>query len=140
MWILYIVLLILLLFWDWWKKFASMPCKNFPPGPIGLPILGYLPIATEKNLLAALDKIHDEYGGVISVNMGPSKRVVFIGEYHSLKEAFKDDKGNGRHADMMWFNGTFRYGNGYDARGLLFSLVRTLGQAYMEKFMYIGII
>ena len=40
-----------------------------------------------------------------------------------LKEAFKDEKGNGRHPDMMWFNETFRYGNGYDARGLLFSSV-----------------
>ena len=39
------------------------------------------------------------------------------------KEAFKDEKGNGRHPDMMWFNETFRYGNGDDARGLLFSSV-----------------
>ena len=65
--------------------------------------IGYLPIATEENLLVALDKIHDKFGGVVSVNMGPSKPAVIIGEYHSLKEALKDDKGNGRHPDMMWF-------------------------------------
>ena len=126
MWFIYIVILILLLFWHWWKNFATAPCKNFPPGPMGLPIIGYLPIVTEENLLAALDKIHDKFGSVISVNMGPSKPVVVIGEYHSLKEAFKDDKGNGRHPDMMWFNEHFRYGNGKDARGLLFSLVSRL--------------
>ena len=49
--ILYVILFVLLLFWYWWKNFASAPCKNFPPGPIGLPILGYLPIVTEDNLL-----------------------------------------------------------------------------------------
>ena len=123
MWFMYVVILILLLFWHWWKNFASAPCKNFPPGPMGLPIIGYLPIVTEENLLAALDKIHDKFGGVISVNMGPSKPAVVIGEYHSLKEALKDDKGNGRHPDIMWMNETFRYGNGNDARGVLFSMV-----------------
>ena len=126
MWIFFIVLLTLLLFWYWWKNFASAPCKHFPPGPLGLPILGYLPIVTAKNLVEGLDKVHDKFGDVISVNMGPSKRIVVIGEYHSLKEAFKDDKGNGRHPDMMWFNETFRYGNGHDARGLLFSSVSDL--------------
>ena len=85
--------------------------------------IGYLPIATEENLLVALDKIHDKFGGVVSVNMGPSKPAVIIGEYHSLKEALKDDKGNGRHPDIMWMNETFRYGNGNDARGVLFSMV-----------------
>ena len=49
--ILYVILFVLLLFWYWWKNFASAPCKNFPPGPIGLPLLGYLPIVTEDNVL-----------------------------------------------------------------------------------------
>ena len=55
--------------------------------------------------------------------MGPSKKSVVIGDYQSLKEAFKDDKGNGRPLDFMWLNEEFRHGDGTDSRGLLFSVV-----------------
>ena len=73
--------------------------------------------------MKALDKIHDIYGGVVSVNMGPSKKIVVIGDYQLLKEAFKDDKGNGRPLDFMWLNEEFRHGDGTDSRGILFSVV-----------------
>ena len=76
--------------------------------------------------LKALDKIHDNYGGVVSVNMGPSKKSVVIGDYHSLKEAFKDDKGNGRPLDFGWLNEEFRHGDGTDSRGILFSVVSNI--------------
>ena len=85
--------------------------------------LGYLPIATEKNILVALDKVHDNYGKIVSLNLGPSKRSVVIGDYQLLKEAFKDDKLNSRPLDLMWANQYFRFGNGKDSRGLLFSVV-----------------
>ena len=55
--------------------------------------------------------------------MGPSKKSVVIGDYQSLKEAFKDDKGNGRPLDFMWLNEEFRHGDGTDSRGILFSVV-----------------
>ena len=90
---------------------------------MGLPLVGYLPIVTGDNILAALDDIHDKYGEVISVNMGPSPRLVVIGDLQALKEAFKDDRGNGRPPEQMWFNEEFRFGNGQDSRGLLFSVV-----------------
>ena len=121
--ILYLCILLILAILYWWKNFAKLPCAKFPPGPMGLPLVGYLPIVTGDNILAALDDIHDKYGEVISVNMGPSPRLVVIGDLQALKEAFKDDRGNGRPPEQMWFNEEFRFGNGQDSRGLLFSVV-----------------
>ena len=93
---------------------------------MGLPIIGYLPVVTEKNILVALDKIHDTYGKVISVNLGPSKRIVVLGDYNILKEAFKDDKLNSRPYELMWGNQYFRYGDGTDSRGLIFTVVNCI--------------
>ena len=123
MWI-YIVLILILVLFYWWKNVASAPCDNFPPGPMGLPIIGYLPVATDRNILVALDKIHDVYGKIVSVNLGPSKRIVVIGDYDILKEAFKDDKLNSRPLELMWANQYFRFGNGKDSRGLIFTVVK----------------
>ena len=124
MWIYIVLVLILIIIFYWWKNVASAPCDNFPPGPMGLPVIGYLPVVTEKNILVALDKIHDDYGKIVSVNLGPSKRIVVIGDYDILKEAFKDDKLNSRPLELMWANEYFRFGNGKDSRGLIFTVVK----------------
>ena len=87
---------------------------------MGLPFVGGVNLVTNKNILTALDKIHDEYGGVVSVNVGPSPdKIVFIGDYRMLKEAFKDDKATGRFPGV-WSQ--FRHGNVHqDCRGVLYS-------------------
>ena len=48
---------------------------------------------------------------------------MIIGDYHILKEVFKDDKSTDRPPSLMWFNQEFRSGNGHDSRGLIFSVV-----------------
>ena len=124
MWILYVFSLLCLLLLYWWKNYAKKPHPKFPDGPLGLPILGYVPIFQAKNILVGLDKLHDKFGNVMSLNLGPSPRIVIIGDYLILKEVFKDDKSTDRPPNfMMWFNQEFRSGNGHDSRGLLFSLV-----------------
>merc|ERR1712004_529087 len=54
---------------------------------------------------------------------------VVIGDYDILKEAFKDDKLNSRPLELMWGNEYFRFGNGKDSRGLLFSV----GEEWTEQ-------
>ena len=65
------------------------------------------------------------YGKVFSVNLGPSERMVVIADYEVLKEAFNNHVLASRPQMVLWFNEYFRYGNGYDSRGLLFSVAST---------------
>jgi len=127
MWVYYLAVLLLTFYYWWWKKSIRLPSANFPNGPIGLPIFGYLSILTEKNILVALDKAHDKYGEVMSVNIGPGPRTVVIGDYQVLKEVFKDDKATPRPDSQNWFHKEFRFGDELSgARGILFSKVRLI--------------
>lgn len=105
----------------WYKHYVLLPRPDFPPGPWGLPLIGHLPILKAENIFVGLDAVHDKYGDVMGAHLGPGQRAVFIGDYAALKQAFKDDKPAARPPSMMWFNKEFRYGDGTDARGLLFS-------------------
>ena len=70
MWYIYLAIIVALLLIYWWKHFARKPHPKFPPGPVGLPILGYVPIFQAKNIIEGLDTLHDKYGDVISLNLG----------------------------------------------------------------------
>ena len=48
MFIFYISVTLCLCLLYWWKHYASKPHHNFPDGPIGIPILGYVPILQAK--------------------------------------------------------------------------------------------
>jgi len=122
MWYIYLAIIVALLLIYWWKHFARKPHPKFPPGPVGLPILGYVPIFQAKNIIEGLDTLHDKYGDVISLNLGPSPRIVILGEYETLKEVFRHDKSTERPPSTQWPNKEFRSGNGHDSRGLIFSV------------------
>ena len=68
------------------------------------------------------DVIFSRYGKVFSVNLGPSERMVVIADYEVLKEAFNSHVLTSRPQMVLWFNEYFRFGNGYDSRGLIFSV------------------
>ena len=55
-------------------------------GPIGFPLLGHLETMRQKDFVVAFKKLHDKYGKVCSVNLGPGNRKVIIGDFHVLKE------------------------------------------------------
>ncbi len=78
------VILILLTLWSWWRNIARIP-ERFPPGPYGLPLLGYWRIFQSENILSGLGLLHRSYGSVLSLNIGPGKRTIVIGDFETLK-------------------------------------------------------
>lgn len=79
-----VTILIVLWLLHWWKNVAKVN-EAFPPGPIGLPLLGYVPIFAADNFLSGIEGLHDAFGSVFSLNIGPSPRTVVIGDYETLK-------------------------------------------------------
>ena len=75
-------------------------------------------------------RLHHEYGKVFSVNLGPNRRCVVVSDVAVLKELFQGtDALTARPPNMQWINKYFRFGNGHDSRGLLFSQ----GQEWAEQ-------
>ncbi|KFM67323.1 Cytochrome P450 2J2, partial [Stegodyphus mimosarum] len=68
--------------------------RNFPPGPIGLPVVGYLPFLT-KNAHLKLTDLGKKYGEVFSLQLG-SKPVVVLNSANVIREAFSKSEFLGR--------------------------------------------
>ena len=58
--------------------------RNFPPGPSGIPLLGYAPFFG-KNAAEDIRKLKYKYGPVMSMQMGTEQWVV-LNDFHSLNE------------------------------------------------------
>nr|XP_039268842.1 cytochrome P450 2U1-like [Styela clava] len=87
----FIGLSVLILFYYFLKR-----PKNFPPGPHGLPLVGYIPFL-EKNMAEGLRKLKDKYGSVMAVQFGRDDCVV-LNSYDSINEALvkQGEKFSGR--------------------------------------------
>ncbi|GIY18586.1 cytochrome P450 18a1 [Caerostris darwini] len=72
----------------------SKSSKKQPPGPTGLPIVGYLPFMTMKPF-KKLTELSETYGPVYSVRLG-SMNILIITDYELMKEAFAKDAFMGR--------------------------------------------
>nr|QST15072.1 CYP370C3 protein [Diaphanosoma celebensis] len=68
--------------------------SNFPPGPVGLPVVGYLPFL-EKDVHKHMTKLSDQYGDVYGLTFG-SYRVVVLNSLTTIRDAFKEDAFSGR--------------------------------------------
>ncbi|KFM68124.1 Cytochrome P450 2C23, partial [Stegodyphus mimosarum] len=64
-----------------WKKRSN---DSWPPGPVGVPIVGYLPFLG-KEPHKSLWKLKEKYGDIIGLYMG-TKYTVVLNEYSVVKE------------------------------------------------------
>ncbi|XP_006812434.2 cytochrome P450 2U1-like, partial [Saccoglossus kowalevskii] len=87
-----LILLILMLLITWVTiRHYKAPCKNFPPGPWGLPLLGSSAYFS-KHIYKTMWELSKKYGSVYSVKMGPDCRVIVVGS-DAIKECLVK-KGN----------------------------------------------
>ncbi|XP_076332175.1 cytochrome P450 2U1-like isoform X2 [Tachypleus tridentatus] len=73
--------------------------RNFPSGPIGLPIVGYLPFLGKKVFLDFLE-LRKKYGSVFSLRLG-SQNVVVLCDFLAVKEAMNKDAFLDRPPDLQ---------------------------------------
>lgn len=68
--------------------------RDLPPGPMGLPILGYIPFLPDT-YGDTLTTLFNKYGEVLSLRLG-SIDVVFLADYELIKQSFLKDAFNNR--------------------------------------------
>ncbi|GFQ73967.1 cytochrome P450 2J2 [Trichonephila clavata] len=71
--------------------------SNFPPGPIGLPIVGYLPFLSQNTHLDFIE-LGKKYGDIFSVRLG-SQKVVILHGAEIIREALTKPELLGRHPE-----------------------------------------
>lgn len=81
----------------WWN------CRHLPPGPWGLPLLGYLPWLDPKHAYLTLTELSKKYGKIYSIQMGNIFTVV-ISDPVIIRKAFNNDSLSGR-ADLCLAHG-----------------------------------
>ena len=79
---------------------------RLPPGPWGVPLLGYLPhmaLAAKRRKMEAHDvftELAKTYGNIFSMTLG-NKTVVVLNDFETIKEAFQHHDLNDRPANTL---------------------------------------
>jgi len=63
---------------------ASGRPRGFPPGPFGLPLVGYLPFLDVRNVGRSFKRLAAKHGEIFSVILG-KKAVVVLNSFDSIK-------------------------------------------------------
>ncbi|XP_075969403.1 cytochrome P450 enzyme phantom [Anticarsia gemmatalis] len=103
-----------------------------PPGPWGLPILGYLPFIDRHQPHLTLTKLSKDYGPIYGIDMG-SVYTVVLSDHKLIREAFSRDSFSGR-APLFLTHGIMQ-GNGIIcAEGGLWKDQRKLVTTWLKSF------
>lgn len=91
----FIFIYILTLVLGYWifKKFKDL--QGVPPGPWGMPVLGYLPFINAKYPHITMTELSKKYGPIYSIQMGCIFTVV-LSDYKLVREAFAKECFSGR--------------------------------------------
>ncbi|KAL7111502.1 hypothetical protein ACP275_05G092700 [Erythranthe tilingii] len=89
---------ILLMSIFWHIKFLQGKAPPLPPGPRGLPILGYLPFLIGKNLVNEFTFLGHKYGPIFKLDLG-NKLCVVISSPSFVKEVVREKDGVFSHRD-----------------------------------------
>lgn len=73
---------------SWWRT------RRLPPGPRGVPILGYLPFFSGDAHVHYLE-LARKYGAAFSIKLG-NQYVVVLSDYKMIREAFRKEEFTGR--------------------------------------------
>ena len=86
------VLVLLALLWLLQRRASQ---SSLPPGPLGVPLLGYLPWLDPVQPYKTLTQLVTSYGPVFSVRLG-SVPCLVLAEISVIKEVFSRDEVSGR--------------------------------------------
>jgi cytochrome P450 len=90
------------------KNFGKFLSPRLPPGPVGLPILGYLPFMDVNDFGGSFTKLSKKFGAVFSMKMGTETAIV-VNSYETIKTVLSNPVFNARPNTFM-FN-AFNNGN-----------------------------
>ena len=100
---LYLALFVTVLAFFVYINRVTLRDRKLPPGPVGLPVLGYLPFLDVFHLGASFKKVGEKFGDVFSLKVGTELAVV-LNSYEAIKKAFASDDLTARPNTFM-----FRY-------------------------------
>ncbi|CAH1403911.1 unnamed protein product [Nezara viridula] len=126
--------------------------RGMPPGPWGLPLVGYLPWIDKDKPYVSMMELYQDYGGICTIRLGEVVAIV-VSEPHYVKEALSQESLTGR--APLWLTHGLMNNNGLIAvegpkwreqRKFVINCLKNLGavkvgekRAVMEKRILGGI-
>lgn len=84
--------------------------RSLPPGPWGLPIIGYLPFL-KGDAHICFTELSNKYGPIFSTKLG-DQLIVVLSDYRHIREAFRREEFSGRpHTELTTILGGYGESN-----------------------------